>query len=57
QSPVAVCFTPLYLTLCIALGDVRFGCICSATETHSVKLIMHCCCDNLKATQCLKVFT
>ncbi|CAI9566378.1 unnamed protein product, partial [Staurois parvus] len=25
-------------TLCIALGDVRLGCSCSAMETHSMKL-------------------
>ncbi|CAI9534546.1 unnamed protein product [Staurois parvus] len=24
--------------LCIALGDVRLGCSCSAMETHSMKL-------------------
>ncbi|CAI9605813.1 unnamed protein product, partial [Staurois parvus] len=42
----------LYTTasdVCIALGDVRLGCICSAMETHSMKLSMHCC-ANLKAT-------
>uniref|UniRef100_A0A3B4D4Z4 Protein kinase domain-containing protein n=1 Tax=Pygocentrus nattereri TaxID=42514 RepID=A0A3B4D4Z4_PYGNA len=31
-------FTPLHSTLCIALGDVRLGCSCSAMETHSMKL-------------------
>ncbi|CAI9590677.1 unnamed protein product [Staurois parvus] len=43
--------------LCIALGVVRFGCSCSAMETHSMKLSTHCYCDNLKATRSLEVFT
>ena len=55
QSPVAVCFTPLQLTLCIALGDVRLGCSCSAMETQSMKLSTHCSWANLKATQSLEV--
>ncbi|CAI9578620.1 unnamed protein product [Staurois parvus] len=50
-------FTPLHPTLCIALDDVRLGCSCSAMETHSMKLSMHCCCANLKAAQCLEVFS
>uniref|UniRef100_A0AAR2ITW4 non-specific serine/threonine protein kinase n=1 Tax=Pygocentrus nattereri TaxID=42514 RepID=A0AAR2ITW4_PYGNA len=33
-------FTPLHSMLCIALGDVRLGCSCSAMETHSMKLSM-----------------
>ncbi|CAI9539868.1 unnamed protein product, partial [Staurois parvus] len=48
---------PLHPTLCIALGDVRLGCSCSAMETHSMKLYMHCCYANLKATQRLEVFS
>ncbi|CAI9596682.1 unnamed protein product, partial [Staurois parvus] len=53
-SPVVVCFIP---RLCIALGDVRLGCSCSAMETHSMKLSTHCCCANLKATPSLEVFS
>ena len=49
------CFTPLHPTLCIALGDVWLGCSCSAMETHSMKLYMHCCWANLKATWSLEV--
>ncbi|CAI9547700.1 unnamed protein product, partial [Staurois parvus] len=40
--------TPLHPTLCIALGDIRFGCSFLVMETHSMKLSMHCCCANLK---------
>ncbi|CAI9573915.1 unnamed protein product, partial [Staurois parvus] len=47
-------FTTLHLMLCIALGDVRLGCSCSAMETYSMNL---CCCANLKATQSLEVFS
>ncbi|CAI9595168.1 unnamed protein product, partial [Staurois parvus] len=56
-SRVQWCFTPLHLMLCIALGDVRLGCSCSAMETHTMKLSMHCCCANLKATQTLEAFS
>ncbi|CAI9609559.1 unnamed protein product, partial [Staurois parvus] len=57
QSPVAVCFPPLHLTLCIALGDERLGCSCLTMETHFMKLSIPCCCANLKATRSLKVFS
>ncbi|CAI9607678.1 unnamed protein product, partial [Staurois parvus] len=57
QSPVVVCFSPLHLTLCIALGDLRLGCSCLAMESHSMKLFMHCFCANLKATRSLEVFS
>ncbi|CAI9548263.1 unnamed protein product [Staurois parvus] len=50
-----VCFTPLQPTLCITLGDVRLGRSCSAMKIHSMKLSVHCCCANLKATQSLEV--
>lgn len=33
---------PLHPTLCIVLGDGRFGRSCSAMETHSPALSMHC---------------
>uniref|UniRef100_A0A3Q1GCW1 Integrin alpha FG-GAP repeat containing 1 n=1 Tax=Acanthochromis polyacanthus TaxID=80966 RepID=A0A3Q1GCW1_9TELE len=39
---IAPCFTPLHPMLCIALGDVWLGCSCSAMETHSIKLSVHC---------------
>ncbi|CAI9558466.1 unnamed protein product, partial [Staurois parvus] len=56
RVPVVACFTPLHVTVCIALDDVRLGCSCSAMETHSMKLSTHCC-ANLKATQSLEVFS
>ncbi|CAI9547136.1 unnamed protein product, partial [Staurois parvus] len=46
-----VCCTPLHPTLCIALGDVRLGCSCSAMEKHPMKLSTHCCCANLKPNE------
>lgn len=30
QSPVAVCFIPLHLMICIVLGEVRLECSCPA---------------------------
>ncbi|CAI9549196.1 unnamed protein product [Staurois parvus] len=51
------CFTPLHPKHCIALGHVRLGCSCLAMESHSMKLSMHCCCANLKATQSLEVLS
>ncbi|CAI9566896.1 unnamed protein product [Staurois parvus] len=47
----------LHLTLCIALGDVRLGCSCSAMETHSMNFCMRCCSANLKATPSSEVFS
>ncbi|CAI9535427.1 unnamed protein product [Staurois parvus] len=37
--------------LCIALGDVRLRCSCSAMETHFMTFSVHGCCANVKATQ------
>ncbi|CAI9576055.1 unnamed protein product, partial [Staurois parvus] len=55
KSPVAVCFTPLHQPLCIALGDIRLGCSCTAMETHSMRFSMQCC-ANQKVTRTLEVF-
>ncbi len=38
QSPVVASFTPPHLMRGIVFGDVRLGSICSAMETHSMKL-------------------
>ncbi len=57
QSPVAACFTPLHLTLGIALGDVRLACSCSAMETYSTKLFPHSFCADINASGSLELFS
>lgn len=41
-SPVVVCFTPLHLTLCIALDNVWLGCSCWTMEISSTNLSANC---------------
>ena len=38
QSPMAESFTPLQPALGIAHGDLRLVCVCSAMESHFIKL-------------------
>ncbi len=43
QSPAVLvtCFTPIHLILAVVFSDERLACSCSATETHSMKLLPH----------------
>ena len=47
QSPMAVRFTSLQLTLSVAHGDLRFVCSCSEMETHFMKLSMNSACADV----------
>ena len=55
KRPMAVSFTPLQLTLGIAHGDLRLVCVCSAMESHSMKLLTNSYCADIASIGSLEL--
>ena len=55
QSPMTASFTPLQTKFCIAHGNLRLGCGCSAMETHFIKLLTNSSCADIASRNSLEV--